>query len=966
MPNLQKLFNEAMFAFNNGNFGDAEKLFRKLLRDDRKNVPALNLLTVILMSMGRFSDAEDFIDRAVKLNQSSDVSFYNYGLILKHLNKPERALEQFNRALQLKRDVAQTWNNRGGIYNDLKRYPEAISDFNQALLLQPKYPEALVNKGKSLALLERYDEAFAVYDEALALKPDLAEAWLGRGNLFNHLKRYGPAIEAYDQALMVKPDLELAWLGRGNVLADLERFDEAFAAYGQALSLKPDMEGAWLGRGNVFFGLKRYDEAFAAYDKALTLRPDLAEAWLGRGNVLFGLKRYDDAFNAYDKAVTFKPVLENAWLGLGNVFFSLGRRDEAFAAYDKTLSLKPDLEAGWVGRGNVFNDLKRHEEAVAAYDQALSLKADLEEAWLGRGNVFTNLKRYEEAFGAYDKALLLRPDLENAWLGRGNVLADLRRYDEALAAYDRALSLRPDLEKAWLGRGNVFFNLKRYEEAFAAYDQALVLKPDLAEAWFGRGNAFNDLKQYHESFNNYDSAFGLEPDLVGLEGMRLSSKMFVCDWRNFDEDREHLMVSVNNGKENVPPFAFLAISNSAEDQGKYARLWSAKSHPASNNPVWRGEIYRHRKIRVAYVSADFHQHATSYLMASMFECHDESKFEITAVSIGPDDNSEMRRRLCGSFDRFIDARTFSDDRIASEIRELEIDLLIDLKGFTQDARTGIFARRPAPVQVNYLGYPGTIGADYIDYLIADRIVIPREQQPYYTEKIVYLPDSYQVNDATRLISDNAVSREEMGLPETGFVFCCFNNNYKITPEVFECWMWILKRTEGSVLWLLEDNDRAAENLRREATARDVGAERLVFAKRLPLADHLGRHRLADLFLDTLPYNAHTTASDALWAGLPVLTQIGATFAGRVAASLLNAVDLPEMITQTREEYRNMAVELASRPDKLAAIRAKLERNRLTTPLFDTQLFTRHVETAYQAMYERYQEGLPADHILVAQ
>jgi predicted O-linked N-acetylglucosamine transferase (SPINDLY family) len=881
------------------------------------------------------------------------------------LNKPQRALEQFNRALQLKRGEAETWNNRGAIYNDLKRYPEAISDFEQALLLQPKYPEALANKGNSLALLKRYDEAFAAFDKALALKPDLAEAWLSRANVSNDLERYDEAFAAYDKALSLRPDLANAWLGRGNVSTDLERYDEAFAAYSKALSLKPDLEGAWLGRGNVYFSLKRYDEAFAAYDKALALKPDLAEAWLGRGNVYFSLKRYDEAIDAYDKALSLKPELENAWLGRGNVSFSLKRYDEALAVYDEALSLKADLDAAWLGRGNVLTDLKRYDEALAAFDKALSLKPDLEEAWLGRGNVFTNLKRHDEALAAYDKALLLQPDLENAWLGRGNVFTDLRRYDEAFAAYDKALSLRPDFEKAWLGRGNVLFSLKRYDEAFAVYDKALALKPDLAEAWLGRGNVFNDLKRYHEAFDAYDKAFSLESDLIGLEGKRLNSKMFVCDWRNFDEERENLIISVKNGKENTPPFAFLAISNSSEDQGKYARLWSAKSHPASNEPVWRGEIYKHRRIRVAYVSADFHQHATSYLMANMFECHDKSKFEITAVSIGSDDNSEMRRRLYGSFEQFIDARTFSDDRIASKIKKLEIDLLVDLKGFTQDARTGIFARRPAPVQVNYLGYPGTMGADYIDYLIADQIVIPESHQANYTEKVVYLPNSYQVNDPTRLISNNAFSREELGLPERGVVFCCFNNNYKITPEVFDCWMRILKHTEGSVLWLLEDNDRAAENLRREAMARGVGAERLVFAKRVPLADHLARHRLADLFLDTLPYNAHTTASDALWAGLPVLTQIGETFAGRVAASLLNAVGLREMIAQTQEEYRNAAIELASKPEKLAAIRTELGQNRLTNPLFDTQLFTRHIENAYQAMYARYQKGLPPDHIFVS-
>ena len=354
----------------------------------------------------------------------------------------------------------------------------------------------------------------------------------------------------------------------------------------------------------------------------------------------------------------------------------------------------------------------------------------------------------------------------------------------------------------------------------------------------------------------------------------------------------------------------------------------------------------------------------SFVYEHARKCVPQSRFEMTAISIGPDDNSEMRQRLKHSFDHFIDATILSDEEIASRIRVTEIDILIDLKGFTQDARTNVFARRPAPIQANYIGYPGTMGAEYIDYIIADQTVIPENSKQYYLEKIVYLPTSYQVNDSKRFISDKAFTRTQLGLPPTGFVFCSFNNNYKITPRIFDCWMRILKQVESSVLWLLEDNPTAASNLRKEATTRGVNPERLIFAKRLPIAEHLARHRLADLFLDTLPYSAHTTASDALWAGLPVLTCLGETFAGRVAASLLNAIGLPELIAATPEAYEQMAIDLATHPEKLAVIKRKLAENRLTTPLFDTKLFTKHIEAAYIAMYERHQAGLAPDHISI--
>ena len=354
----------------------------------------------------------------------------------------------------------------------------------------------------------------------------------------------------------------------------------------------------------------------------------------------------------------------------------------------------------------------------------------------------------------------------------------------------------------------------------------------------------------------------------------------------------------------------------------------------------------------------------SRLAAGVFECHDKSHFDVTAISIGPDDNSEMRQRLKASFERFIDANTYSDDQIANLVRSIEVDILVDLMGFTENSRTSVLARRSAPIQVNYLGYPGTMGAQYINYIIADRIVIPENQHEFYSEKIVSLPNSYQPNDRERHVADKIFTRAKMGLPQEGFVFCCFNNNYKILPDIFDVWMRILKQVVGSVLWILETNATASTNLRNEAVARGVSAERLIFAKRMPSSEYLARHQCADLFIDTLPYNAHTTASDALWVGLPVLTCLGETFAGRVAASLLNAIHLPELITTTLEDYERLAIELATNPEKLARIKRTLADNRLTTPLFDTKLFTKHIEAAYSAMYERHKAGLAPDHIVI--
>jgi predicted O-linked N-acetylglucosamine transferase (SPINDLY family) len=442
--------------------------------------------------------------------------------------------------------------------------------------------------------------------------------------------------------------------------------------------------------------------------------------------------------------------------------------------------------------------------------------------------------------------------------------------------------------------------------------------------------------------------------------------MNLCAWSDLAADVERLTAGIEAGAAVSAPFPVVALLDSAPLQLKAAQIWVRERFP--RQPVL-GEIPRHPardKIRVGYFSADFHAHPVARLLAELIERHDRSRYEVTAFSFGPDTQDDMRQRMEKAFDRFIDVREQSDTQIALLSRSLGIDIAVDLGGHTANSRTAIFALRAAPLQINYLGYAGTMGADYMDYLIADRTTIPPAQRAHYAEKIVHLAACFLPHDSTRAIADTAYTRADLGLPHAGFVYCCFNNNYKITPAVFDDWMRILRRTDDSVLWLSQNSPLAAANLRREAARRGVGAERLIFADRMAsLPEHLARHRAADLFLDTRPYNAHATAQDALWAGLPVLTLIGATFAGRVAASLLEAVELPELITTTAGQYEDVAVALAAEPQRLADIKRRLADHRRTAPLFDTASFTRHLEAAYSLMHARYQADLPPDHIDVA-
>jgi len=579
-------------------------------------------------------------------------------------------------------------------------------------------------------------------------------------------------------------------------------------------------------------------------------------------------------------------------------------------------------------------------------------------AFVNLGDALGNLKRYEEALTNYERALKIRPDFAEAHNNCGATFEDMYRYEDALACYERALKIKPDFAEAYNNKGNALRGLYRLEEALGAYERAIQLKPDYADAFNNHGNALMVLNRHEQASKSFARLINLNPDFDYALGNMFHAQLHCCKWTHYRQYADKISCSINKGKRADLPFSFLTISHSPADQLKCASIRIADKYPVSPTPLWTGQRYKHNKIRVAYVSADFREHATSHLMVGLFEKHNRDQFETIAISLSPEDKSRTGQRIKAAFDQFIDVNRKNDYEIAKLIRELEVDIAVDLLGFTQGNRTAVFAHRPAPIQVNYLGYPGTMGTEYIDYILADRHIIPPDHQAFYTEKVIYLPDTYQVNDSKRVIAERTPSREEAMLPELGFVFCCFNTNYKISPEVFDIWMSLLNKVEGSVLWLMGCSAAARLNLKRETEQRGVSAKRIVFAPRMNHDEHLARQRLADLFLDTLPYNAHTTASDALWAGLPVLTCTGNTFAGRVAGSLLSAVGLPELITSSLEEYENMALNLAKTPNMLLDIKTKLSQNRNNHPLFDTSRFCRHVESAYITMWQRYQSGEP--------
>jgi protein O-GlcNAc transferase len=609
---------------------------------------------------------------------------------------------------------------------------------------------------------------------------------------------------------------------------------------------------------------------------------------------------------------------------------------------------------------------KKYKEAIELLGKAVKLDPNEPSLRFNLAKALMDSGAYMESIPHHKKAVELAPNNPEAWLNYGKAFSDLNAYEEALSIYDKALIINPGYAEAFLNKGATLKELKRYEEAIVCAESALRINPNLAEGWVNKGVALKEFKRYEEVISHYEKALSLKSEIDWLNGELLHTKMKICRWSGFTDNLENITNRLMANEKIANPFPLLALTDGVSLQRKCAEIYAQEKYPFNPalGPITKIKRLEGEKIRIGYFSADFHNHATGYLMAELFELHDKQKFEIFGFSFGPLKNDEMRQRLEKSFNKFIEVGDKADVEISQLSRDLNIDIAVDLKGFTQDARMGIFSNRAAPIQVNYLGYPGTLGADYMDYIIADETLIPDHLQLGYSEKVVYLPDSYQANDSKRVIADKKFTRQELGLPETGFVFSSFNNNYKILPAIFDSWMRILNTVEGSVLWLFEDNNFATESLKNEAEKRGIDSNRLVFAKRMSLPEHLARHQQADLFLDTFPYNAHTTASDALWAGLPIITLMGESFASRVAASLLYAINLPELVTTSQAEYELLAIELAANPLKLNSIKQKLTKNRLTTPLFNAQLFTKNLEATYMQMYERDMADLPPEHITI--
>lgn len=639
--------------------------------------------------------------------------------------------------------------------------------------------------------------------------------------------------------------------------------------------------------------------------------------------------------------------------------YQAGRVNETIEVCRAILAAIPDQPETLQIWGLAEHSAGRMVPAARMMVQAIALKPEMTDAYSNLGVFLQNQGRMSDAVLAQTRALRLNPALPEAYLNRGSVLQNLGEREAAAADYIRAIVLRPEDPQPRNSLGMVRRDQGRVRESVDAHSHAIALNPGLAETYRDLGHILREAGVLPMARDAYGRSHRIAPARTETLSYYLFVKQAMCDWDGYEASVQDIRRVIDTDVGITLPLATLSIDTTAEQQLRSARRFyldgvtrTPAPMPSLPRPPSDG------RLRIAYFSADFHEHATAYLAAELFELHDRARFHVTAYSYGQDDGSPMRARLINAFDRFHDVRGVGRDRIARMVAEDGIDILIDLKGYTKQSRLDLLAQRLAPVQVAYLGYPGTIGCELMDYIIGDRIVTPLEHQPFYTERIAALPDAYQINDRSRPIAEKTPSRAECGLPEDAFVFCAFNTTYKLTPTVFGAWMRLLDRVKGAVLWLFEANSTVTDNLRQEAAARGINPDRLIFAPKKPLAEHLARYRIADLFVDTFPYTGHTTTSDALWAGLPVVTMLGETFASRVAASLLTAAGMEELITGSLAEYEELAFRLSNDPERLASLRHRLAETRMTVPLFDSRRFTRHIERAYEMMWENHRSGQP--------
>ena len=860
-------------------------------------------------------------------------------------------------------------------------FQEADRRYTAILRAQPKHPDVNHNMGVLAVAVGKLQEALPFFEIAIESNPNKVHFWLSYIGVLIKLNRLSEAKSLLDQAKSkgvkalhfyaiekqlkdVEPTLDLS-LSNQRLFQD--KLKSLIHLHGQGQFEKSLIEASKLilkfpkavilyniiGVANRNLG--QLDAAIESFKKAIKIKSDYAEAYNNMGNALKDQGKLDEAIKAFDNALDHQPKYPEAYNNMGLSLHSQGKLENAIDAFNSALSFNPNYAEAYNNLGITLKEQGNVEAAIVAFTKALSNRNDYAEAFNNIGVAFKDQGKLEAAIEAYRKALKINPNHAEAYNNLGNALKDQGKLEAAIEAFGKALLLKPTYSAA---HNNIGLSLQakgKLEAAIEAFKDALLLQPNYPEAYRNMGETLKDQGKLEEALGAFKSALLLKPAYAeALSGAHFVAAL-MSDWSYIKTIKKSFWSDKHDGV--FATYGLLAlVDNPSMHLKKTTDLVSVKYKHRSHCEV--RSFQKNKRIKVGYFSSYFRQHPVSMLSVGMLEHQNKQNFETFAFHYGPDNKDDYNLRMQNAFDHFMNVSTLSDKDVAELAYKIGIDIAVEFNGLMKDGRMGILAHRPAPIQINYLAYPGTMGANFYDYIIADRIVIPENQKNNYLENIIYLPNSYMPQDNKRKISDKLISRNDCGLPNKGFVFCCFNNTFKISDQEFDIWMSLLSRTEKSVLWLLKTNRWAENNLRNMARNRGIDSDRLVFADMLPVDEHLKRLSLADLFLDTFNFNAHTTASDALWSGLPVITKIGKGFAARVGGSLLTSVGLPEMITDSEEEYEALALNLARDPVKLKNIKNKLGHGLSSGPLFDTQSYTKSLERAFSMTYKRHSHGLP--------
>jgi len=821
-------------------------------------------------------------------------------------------------------------------------------------------------KGFDLHQQGQFIQAYEIYLQILKKNPKHFDTLHLIGMVENQRGNYQAAINYIEKALSINSNFDFVYNNLGNIFFRINNFEKALINFEKAISINQNFEKACFNKAEVLRKLNLEKEALEAYNNCLKINANNVDAHINKGVILFNLKSFKEAIDSFDKAILLNSSSFLAINNKGQALVELKDFEKALKVFNQLISLNLDDYRGYFQKANILYYLGKYEEALTNIDKAIDINSELYELLFIKGNVLVKMSLREEAMQAYNKTLFIKEDHHEAWNNKGSIFFLNNDFDSAIDSYNQSIKFKKNYAEAYYNLGKSYFAKNSIKYSLDSFTTAIKYKPDYVDAYNYIGIISVELKDFDKACASYEKALSLMPENNTILSNLIFLHMKMNNWRVLDIEKKLSIFSNQILKRVNVPFVSITSIDDPQLHQIVAKNYIDVNYNQPKIFNVRKINQEKKKIKIGYFSSDFEVHPVAQLTLELFQNHDRNKFDIIGFSLKSAKSEDiMRKRLILAFDKFFEVENIASEEIAKLSIDNEIDIAIDLNGHTRNARTDIFSYRAAPIQVNFLGYPGTMGASYYDYIIADEMIIPNECKCYYTEKIVYLPNSYQPNPSKRQVSKKIFSKSDLGLPENGIIFCCFNNNYKILPNNFSPWMEILTAVEGSVLWLKDTSAISKKNLIKEANNSGIESHRIIFANYCEnLDEHLARLKVADLFLDTLPYNAQTTASDALWVGLPVLTCAGKSFSSRVASSILKVLDLSELITFNQVDYIETAKKLGKNPKLLEDLKNKLKINKYNNPLFNSKIYTKNLEQSYEKMLSFYNNDISTKDIFI--